>query len=477
MSKTPFKRVQHKLAKSGVHIERENGNTLSISSINSEGLGAKILLPESFVIEEKAIMQLMDFARVSHPDGGEVKCACATPDFHAGTNIPVGSVIVTSGDMVIPQSVGTDLNCGMRLHNLGIHYDDFMARKEKWVSLVKGDLLGGTRNIPTSPSSMTALFTGGLGDFWKAVSSENPGGIFSKLDFGQLDKELSRLHPSSFVRGKAEYAPEALQNEQRKILRDPGIGSIGGGNHFVEVQVVTELVDRRACFEYGLSVGQVVFMIHTGSRDVGFYVGRRWMDKAKELWPKGIKHPESKIFALVGEMADEYLLAMHAAAHYADANRALIAELVRMRSREVFGAHMEAPLIADVPHNIVLRENGNNVHRKGATPAYEGQPLLIPGSMGHDSYLLKGLGNQKWACSASHGAGRAMSRSDIIFKSKKDRSILGLDGVECITTKEERMIEEAPGAYKEIGSVIKSQVEEKTIGIIARFSPILTFKA
>ncbi|BCD87879.1 RNA-splicing ligase RtcB [Pseudomonas solani] len=478
MKKTLFKRVQQKLARSGVAISRVNGNTLSVSSLNSAGLGASILLPESFPIEEKAVLQLLDFAGVSHPEGGEVRCACATPDFHAGSGIPVGSVIVTSPDMVIPQSIGTDINCGMRLHRLGIHYDAFLARKAEWVERVRGDLLGGTRNIPTAPGDMTALFAGGLGDFWSAVGRRsNRDGILARLDLEQVTRELAGLHPSSFARGEAAYAPEALQNTGRAVLRDPGLGTIGGGNHFVEVQVVTELVDRRACFERGLSVGQVVVMIHTGSRDVGFHVGRRWMDKARELWPKGMKHPESKVFALVGEMAGQYLLAMHSAAHYADANRALIAEMVRQRTRELFGPDTEAPLLVDVPHNIVLQEAVGNVHRKGATPAYAGQDLLIPGSMGHDSYLLTGLGNERWLSSASHGAGRSMSRSEILFKGRKDPGILGLERVQCITTREERLIEEAPGAYKEIGDVVRSQVEEETVAVIARFSPVLTFKA
>ncbi len=97
--------------------------------------------------------------------------------------------------------------------------------------------------------------------------------------------------------------------------------------------------------------------------------------------------------------------------------------------------------------------------------------------MGHDSYLLNGLGNENWLSSASHGAGRSISRNEISFKAKKDKSFLGLDKVECITLKEERLIEEAPAAYKEIGPVIQSQVEEKTVSVIAKFSPILTFKA
>ena len=365
MKKTPFKRVQQKLARAGVSISRVNGNTLSVSSLNRAGLGASILLPESFPIEEKAVLQLLDFAGVSHPDGGEVRCACATPDFHAGSGIPVGAVIVTSPDMVIPQSIGTDINCGMRLHRLGVHYDAFLARKAEWVERVRGDLLGGTRNIPTAPGEMTALFEGG------SVISGAPWGVAPLATVSwrgstwSRSRELAGLHPSSFVRGSAAYAPEALQNTGRAVLRDPGLGTIGGGNHFVEVQVVTELVDRRACFERGLTVGQVVVMIHTGSRDVGFHVGRRWMDKARELWPKGMKHPESKVFALVGEMAGHYLLAMHSAAHYADANRALIAEMVRQRTRELFGPDTEAPLLVDVPHNIVLQEPQGNVHRKG----------------------------------------------------------------------------------------------------------------
>ena len=167
---------------------------------------------------------------------------------------------------------------------------------------------------------------------------------------------------------------------------------------------------------------------------------------------------------------------MHSAAHYATANRAIIAEVIRQRIKEVTKIDNNH-LVTDVPHNIILKEKIGNVHRKGATPAYEGQLLLIPGSMGHDSYLLSGLGNDKWIQSASHGAGRNFSRNTISFKGKKDYSLLGLDGIECITLKEERKIEEAPAAYKDIGEVIRSQVDEKIVDPVAVFAPLLTFKA
>lgn len=476
MKKIPFKRIQQKLLKSGLNIERENNNVLSVKSVNDLNLESKILLPENFAIEEKAIHQLMDFAKIQHPDGGHVKCSCATPDFHTGSMIPVGSVVVTTHDMVIPQAIGTDINCGMRLHKLDLTYDDFLKNKDIWVKKLKGDLLEGTRNIPVSPYAMKSLFEDGVGAFFDVMKNSKKEGIFNAIDYQQTERELSKLHISAFEKGKSDYAPEALQNMSRELIRDPSMGTLGGGNHFCELQVITEIVDRHKAYEYGLKVGQLVVMIHTGSRDVGFYVGNRWADKAKQQWPEGHKYPDSKIFPVIGELADEYLMAMHSAAHYATLNRSLIAELVRQRTKEVFG-NLDCPLIVDVPHNIVLKENIGNVHRKGATPAYAGQDLLIPGSMGHDSYLLNGLGNESWLSSASHGAGRSISRNEISFKGRKDKSILGLDKVECITLKEERMIEEAPAAYKEIGPVIQSQVDEKTISVIAKFSPILTFKA
>jgi tRNA-splicing ligase RtcB len=167
---------------------------------------------------------------------------------------------------------------------------------------------------------------------------------------------------------------------------------------------------------------------------------------------------------------------MHSAAHYATVNRALISEMIRQRATQTYGKK-DNRLITDVPHNIILKEDGFNVHRKGATPAHNNELLLIPGSMGAESYLLNGLGNKKWIKSASHGAGRSVSRNKMSFKGKRDFNILGLNGVECISLKEERKIEEAPGAYKDIGPVIKSQVEEQTVEVVAVFSPLVTFKA
>ena len=472
----PAARLAKAFAAHGITVERD-GNIVKVASHAPSldaGVSAEILLPECLPLEAKAVSQLLAFAGVRHPSGGHVCRACATPDFHPGDPVPVGSILVTSHDFVVPQAVGTDINCGMRLHVTDLTVERFLAGKGELVSLLRKDLLEASRNVPTSPHAMTALFQDGLSAFWGTMR-QTPEGLFAQLDFSQVSKEAEMLFAASHVKGNASYAPEVLQDMRRGMLRDPGLATIGSGNHFCEIQYVAEVLDRHRSYALGVRQGQVAVMVHSGSRDVGFYVGRRWMDRARAEWPAGLKHPESGLYGLVGPLADEYLSAMHAAAHYADANRALIMELVRQRVRQVYG-DQAMPLVCDVPHNIVLREAIGNVHRKGSTPAHSGQPLLIPGSMGDDSYLLDGLGNERWASSASHGAGRAVSRTEMSWAAKR-QPLQSARPFECITLKEERRIEEAPGAYKPIGPVIQSQVEEGLVRPIARLSPLLTFKA
>lgn len=468
------KRLAKALASHGIEAQRD-GNIIKVRSIVARDVCAEILLPESLPLEAKAVSQLLNFAGVRHPDGGHVCRACATPDFHPGNLVPVGSVLVTSHDFVIPQAVGTDINCGMRLHVIDLSLEEFLSKKAELVRLLKLDLLEGERNIPTTPDSMRALFNDGLAAFWTQIKPA-PQGLFAHVDFQEVERELQRLSASSHVRGNAAFAPIALQDDKRGLIRDPGLATIGSGNHFCEVQLVSEIIDRQRAYQLGVRPQQLAVMIHTGSRDVGFYVGQRWMDQARASWPQGLKHPESGLYGLVGELAQDYLQAMHAAAHYADANRALIMEMVRQRFRQVYGDRA-MPLVCDVPHNIVLSEPIGNVHRKGATPAYQDQALLIPGSMGDDSYLLDGLGNPDWAFSASHGAGRAVSRTEMTWKAKQKSALESHRTFECITLKEERRIEEAPSAYKPIGPVIQAQVEEALVKPIARLTPILTFKA
>ncbi|MEM9459100.1 MAG: RtcB family protein [Myxococcota bacterium] len=469
---TRLRRVFAALAREGLELQ-STAHGYRIRRAGRDDIpAAELLMPSAFPLQAKALHQLMDFAGVRHPAGGQVCRVCATPDFHAGHRVPVGAVVATTLDLVVPQAIGTDINCGMRLHVTDLSVDAFAAGKEALVERLRGDLLLGTRDLPMTPQSMAAMFgEGSMG--WLEAVARRPGGALARSTMAQLWSELSRVYESGSFVGDARHAPSSLTDPARDWLRDPTLATLGGGNHFLELQVVDEILDPRLAFEWGVRPGQVAFMVHTGSRGVGRHVGNSWIDRARRRWPTGVRHPAAGIFALHGDDAAEYLEAVHTAANYAFVNRLLLAELVRLRMREVYRPDLEAPLVFDVPHNIVLREGDRFIHRKGATPAHAGQPVLIPGSMGHSSYLCVGQGSARYLRSASHGAGRALSRFEVGRKGSRD---LGLDGVECITLKAERMIEEAPAAYKPITPVVDVQVQAGVVSRVARLRPLLTFK-
>jgi tRNA-splicing ligase RtcB (3'-phosphate/5'-hydroxy nucleic acid ligase) len=458
------------LAREGLLVQRD-GNLVSIrASAQPNGLVAEVLLPKDHPLDTKAIKQLHSFAQTNHPSGGLVHRALATPDFHPGHVVPVGCVLATS-EFVIPAAIGTDIQCGMRLHVADLSVDELLARKPEWLKLVKGDLIQSTRDLPMNPPQIQAMFRSGpLG--WLEESGKHPLGMLRRADHRQLQGELEQSFGLGSMDGALEYAPQDMLNN-RPESRDCFIGTIGGGNHFVELQVVEEVLDRAWAFQWGIRKGQVAIMAHSGSRRVGIVVGQTWMGLAKERWPKDIEHPQNGIFALHGEAAHEYMAAMNTAANYGSVNRLLLAELVRDRLRQVFGRELEMPLVFDAPHNIVTVEHGLFVHRKGATPAYQGHPVLIPGSMGQASYLMVGHGNPRFLQSASHGAGRKLSRRDM---GKLPRDQLGLEAVECITLKEERITQEAPAAYKDIEGVVQVQAEVGIASPVARLRPLVTFK-
>lgn len=232
------------------------------------------------------------------------------------------------------------------------------------------------------------------------------------------------------------------------------------------------VLDRHAAYAAGLVRDEVVVMIHSGSRDLGFHIGAQWMDRARQAWPSGVRHPSSRLYALDGPLAAEYLEAMGIAARYAWANRVVLGEMVKAEMQRLFGTPAWR-LIVDVPRNVILTEHGRNIHRKGATPAHPGELALIPGSMGDHSYVALGLGHPQWLSSCSHGAGRRMRRQ--VARALPQQAANG--DWHCVTLREERLIEEAPHAYKPIGPVIDAQREAGLIAPVARMRPWVTFKA
>ncbi|MFB8789211.1 MAG: RtcB family protein [Potamolinea sp.] len=521
-----LRRLFQALAKQGLDVDYNN-QTYSVRLNNSPDTPiAEVLLPENFPVEAKALKQLANLANIRHPAGGHVCKCCATPDFHPGdAGVAIGSVVETQG-MLIPAAVGSDINCGMRLHVADLSLERFLEKRSRFVELMKGDYFFGTRDVTMTANTSRALFQHGIPG-WLDAMIDSPTGSFVKSNLEQLSSEIDRVYLGGSMDGSAYWAPEELIPESG-LVRDGGLATIGGGNHFVEVQVVENVEDKAIAYEWGVREGQLAFMIHSGSRNVGKYIGGMWRDRAQAAWPQRQPYPESRLFPLSTqanpELVKRYLEAEATAANYGFVNRLLLAELLRLRLREVYG-DIEAPLVYDLPHNITLKEppqppllrgeqekeppllrgeqdppqllasplvrgtgGGTQreeqdqdrrwVTRKGACPAHPGQPVIIPGSMGAASYLLIGKGNPAFLNSASHGAGRMRSRFELSRKgASQSEEALGLTGVDCITLREERRIEEAPVAYKPIESVIDVQVQAEMVSVVARLQPVLTFKA
>jgi tRNA-splicing ligase RtcB (3'-phosphate/5'-hydroxy nucleic acid ligase) len=462
-----FTRLQKRLFRLGIESHFYN----DIYTFNQQNTTAQVLLPQALPLEEKAVKQLLDFASVKVPNSlGHVCAARATPDFHPGAIAPVGSIVATTEDLIIPAAIGTDINCGMRLLTTGLSYDQVHDQKSTIIAQLKRVLLQDERDVPVTPQSFQALFDQGIAEWIAALPQQ---GLWQEVNVKRLLAEINQISGQTLVTADSKYAPEAFF-ESRSIIRPASLGTVGSGNHFVELQIVDEILDRHLAYQMGLKKDAVVIMIHTGSRDVGFYIGKRWQDKAKELWPVNEKYPTSGLFGLADDNAQNYLQAMGVAARYAWINRIVITELIRKEFMAIF-KHDNSQLIVDISHNIILPEHGMNIHRKGATPANQGEIVLIPGSMGDYSYVAVGKGNSDWLWSCSHGAGRAERRQSM--RSKKvvtDKVNLPW---QCITLKEERLREEAPVAYKPITPVIESQENADLIQSVVKLKPWITFKA
>ena len=246
-------------------------------------------------------------------------------------------------------------------HVIELAPDRLLARRDELVELLKGDFFFGTRDLPMTAGSMRALFHDGLLG-WIDEVGKRPLGVLAGSDFDQLTRELDRVHLGGALAGHAMWAPEDLVPEDGGQVRDGGMATIGGGNHFVEIQVVEAVEDGAMAHAWGVRAGQLAVMIHSGSRGVGKHVGAAWRDKARAAWPKGQRHPEEGLFALSladhPELVAGYLQAEATAANYGFVNRLLLAELIRLRMRQVFGAGLAAPLVYDLPHNITLPMDG-----------------------------------------------------------------------------------------------------------------------
>jgi tRNA-splicing ligase RtcB (3'-phosphate/5'-hydroxy nucleic acid ligase) len=303
-----------------------------------------------------------------------------------------------------------------------------------------------------------------------------------ELGFGHA-RDIERIESG----GRLDQAdPFAVSGEAKQRGGDQ-LGTIGSGNHFVEVDVVETIFDEEEAARFGISTGQIVIQIHTGSRGLGHQVATDSIRSMMKAMPKyGISLPDRELACapVSSPEGERYLRAMAAAANFAFANRQMITAGVRRAWQHEFGESDGVEILYDVAHNVAKVEEYDGrrhiVHRKGATRAFPGQPVLIPGSMGTASYLL--VGREKALSetfgSSCHGAGRVMSRAEAKRKinSQELRARLESMGIIAEAGSTKGLVEEAPEAYKDVDAVVDVVANAGIAGKVARIKPVAVIK-
>ena len=446
---------------------------------------------ESFdALEEGAVQQIVNVACLP----GIFRYSIAMPDIHFGYGFPIGGVAAFSmrNGIVSPGGVGFDINCGVRLIKSNLRQEDIQDHLDELVDAL-------FKNIPS-----------GVGSKGKVKLSGND--INDVLDYGAewavengygWDDDLEVLEEN----GRIKAADSSEVSDKAKKRGIPQLGSLGSGNHFLEIQVVDEIYNEEVAKVYGLEKGMIVIMVHTGSRGCGHQVCSdylRLMDKAYKNYKIDIADRQLACAPLDSKEAQSYLKAMYAAANYAWANRQMITHWIRESFEEVLGKSardMDMQIVYDVAHNIAKEEThdfkGNDmevlVHRKGATRAFGpgreevplkyrevGQPVLIPGTMGTASYVLHGTQTamEETFGSTAHGAGRILSRSQAKKDYKPEDIVNNMEsnGIKIKATSKNVIAEEAPGAYKDVDSVVRVSDSTGIAKLVAKVKPLAVTK-
>ncbi|KPK57575.1 MAG: tRNA-splicing ligase [Planctomycetes bacterium SM23_32] len=423
---------------------------------------------------------------------GIVRASFAMPDAHWGYGFPIGGVAAFDpgqDGVVSPGGIGFDINCGVRLIRTDLTEQEVRPRIQELVNQLYSQ-------VPCGVGSSKAIRR--LGEKELRQLCVEGAGWAVENGFGVPD-DLERTEAHGALQGAD---PDALS--QKALKRgQPQVGTLGSGNHFLEVDRVAEVFDEAAAEAFGVARGQVVLQVHCGSRGFGHQVCSDYLKTMQNATRKyGIDVPDRQLACapLGSPEADRYLAAMACAANYAWANRQTILTLAARAFEGVFGGDRDAlgfRQVYDVCHNIAKFEehdvDGERrtlcVHRKGATRAFPpghaetptpyrhvGQPVLIPGDMGTASYLLVGTERamqETWG-STCHGAGRLMSRKGAIRKAS-GRSIkreLAERGITVRCEGRTTLAEEMPEAYKNVDAVVTVMHEAGITRKVARLEPI-----
>jgi tRNA-splicing ligase RtcB len=422
---------------------------------------------------------------------GIVKASFVMPDAHWGYGFPIGGVAAfdpDQGGVVSAGGVGFDVSCGVRSMLTGLKTSEIMAAQRKLADSLYRDVpagLGSKGAITLDAMEMEAMLEGGAR--W-AISR----------GYGE-ERDLERIEEKGQMRGaKPGAVSDRAKERQRREM-----GTLGSGNHYLEVQAVAEIFDAAIAETFGLKQDEVVVTIHCGSRGLGHQIGTEFL---REMLPAaaaaGIELPDRELACapINSEVGQRYLGAMRAAINCALANREIIGHYAR-RVFAHFFPNADLTLLFDVSHNTckVEKHRGNGaardlfVHRKGATRAFgpghsdlplalreAGQPVLIGGSMGTGSYVLAGIGGKedKAFSSACHGAGRAMSRHAALRKWSGRQIIddLAARGIIIRSPSKRGVAEEAPEAYKDVSAVVLAAEHAGLARRVAHLRPLICIK-
>jgi tRNA-splicing ligase RtcB (3'-phosphate/5'-hydroxy nucleic acid ligase) len=444
-----------------------------------------VFASRSLLPDEHGDMALMQVANVATLPG-IVRASYAMPDVHWGYGFPIGGVAATDVDndgVVSPGGVGFDISCGVRLlvspdldrEQLQPHIRAVMDHLDQ--AIPRGVGTKGVWRLPTR-AALERVLTGGA-----EYAVEVGHGV---------TEDLQRCEDGGVLPGA-----DAATVSERAVERGLGqIGSLGSGNHFLEVQTVDRVYDATVATHMGLAEGTVCVMIHTGSRGLGHQICTdhvRQMEAAMTRYDIHVPDRQLACAPVHSPEGQAYLAAMAAAANYGRANRQLLTEA----TRRVFEAHTMTTLevLYDVSHNLAKIEthpiDANPrtlcVHRKGATrslPPHHpdlpadltevGQPVLIPGTMGTASYVLAGVPDNPAFFSTAHGAGRVQSRHQAARHTNADVLRRGLEehGILVRGTSRRGLAEEKPEAYKDIDAVIETSHQAGLARKIARLVPL-----
>ncbi|MBU0728167.1 MAG: RtcB family protein [Proteobacteria bacterium] len=470
-------------------FKRRDENEWEIRPHGKMQVPGKIFASESLVrsMDDKVFEQVTNVAGLP----GIVEGSFAMPDAHWGYGFPIGGVAAfdaSKGGVVSAGGVGFDISCGVRTLVTGLTAEDVGGVRDKLTDLLAATIpagVGSTGKLRLNDKEMEKMLLGGA----KWAVSHGYG----------IKKDLSRCEEKGQMPGAL---PEHVSNQAKKRQRDE-MGTLGSGNHYLEIQRVVEVFDPLVADVFGLALSDIVVSIHCGSRGLGHQIGTEYLKSMLTAANKyGIAIPERELACapIDSPQGQAYLGAMRAAINCALANRQILTHLTRSVFERIL-PRAQIDLLYDVSHNTCKEEDhtiqGKKtrlfVHRKGATrslgPGHPdipaefrqvGQPVLIGGTMGTSSYILVGASTSedKSFSSACHGAGRNMSRR-MAMKKYKGRTIvddLAARGIVIRSPSFRGVSEEAPGAYKDVDEVVEATHAAGLAKKVVRVEPLICIK-